>query len=322
MTDHASTDLDSIEIPSSTFDFVVESGGIKKIKTSHRRADSMIWADPNTLYRVPGFNVRIRDESYIAHVRALADSMLVDGFLPDQPISVVVMRGPNGDDVMAISNGHSRHEAVLLANQEGAGIEAVPVLIAPRTMTATDMTVALVKSNTGRPLSTYETALVVKRLLAQELTEAEISRRLGLGMSTIANLVLLASAPPALSNLVVEGKLSASLATQTIREHGMSAATTFLKTEVEKARATGAGKLTRGQLPATRFDKVLRKSASELYQTAQLIVADPGFRGLNEVTRRNLDALLAELARLKQEAEEAVPPTSRARRTEASEQPA
>jgi len=62
-------------LPTADFQLDLVPGAIKQFKTQHRRSDAMSFVSPDELEIIPGFNVRVRDVSYDAHVRALADSM-------------------------------------------------------------------------------------------------------------------------------------------------------------------------------------------------------------------------------------------------------
>src|SRR5690606_19020767 len=111
----------SINLPETSFQAEIEHGGIKKIKSENRRSDAMSFVPPEKLKALPGFNVRVRDDAYEAHIRQLADSMKEPtGFRLDKPIHCFVRKESDGSDTICIIDGHSRHEAVLLAISEGA----------------------------------------------------------------------------------------------------------------------------------------------------------------------------------------------------------
>lgn len=281
-------------LPSANHAFTVEPVNIRSLQAEHRRADAMLWVKPSDLYVVPGFNVRVRDESYLAHIRDLADSIKVDGFHIDKPISVVATRNEQGREVLAIVNGHSRHEAVLQAISEGVAIEAVPVIVQSKAFNSTDMTVELVKSNSGRPLSAYERAIVVKRLVGQGLSEAEIGRRLGFTRSYINGLVLLAGAAPRLVQAIGAGEVAATVVIEQIREHGHAAAERRIGDMIRSCKESGS-KVTRSAMRASRLSQAVRASAQELFEIATAITRDPGFEHLSEANRLNLAALLQDL---------------------------
>jgi hypothetical protein len=120
--------------------------------------------DPRELKFMSGFNARTPRPGLEAHIRALADSMKSEGYYMDKPIAVYIAR--EGDqEVKYVSDGHCRTKAVLLAIQEGAEIETIPAVPEERGVSLEDLTVKLYRSNTGLPLTPYETGLVCKRLI-------------------------------------------------------------------------------------------------------------------------------------------------------------
>lgn len=193
-----------------------------------------------------GFNVRIRNDDYLAQVRVIADSMKANGFFPDKPIAGFVAE-VDGNNIVYVIDGHTRLDAYDLAMSEGAELQGIPMVIKPKGTSMEDLTVALVVSNNGRQLTSYETALVCKRLVHYGMDEAEVARRIGLSKQHVANLLLLVSAPREIGNLVQEGKVSASLAVATLKTHG-SKAIEVLKEGLANAESVGKAKVTEKHL--------------------------------------------------------------------------
>ena len=288
------------DLPQANFDLSLEPGGVKKIKSENRRSDAMLFIDPAELFVIPGYNVRVRDAEYLQWVRDIADNMKAEGFNIDKPIAVVAMKHPvDGTDVLGVRNGHTRLEAALLAVSEGATIEVVPVVINPKTVGVTDMTVDLVRSNNGRPLTTYETSIVVKRLANMELTEAQIARKLDFAPSYVNGLMLLAAAPNPIIKMVVTRQVAAALAIEMIRKHGANKATELLRKAAEQASATGKERVTAAQLPDRKYTRAMQKAAPRLLERAQLIQRDPGFMHLSEDNQAAIAELLSEIEALK-----------------------
>lgn len=196
-------------------------GSVKRATTDFRSAD--LWkVPPDYLVVDPNFNVRVKAASYKARVRELADSMKLNGYYNDKPMAGYVGK-LDGQDVIIITDGHTRLEAVKLAISEGAEIEVVPVVTKPSGTSMEDLTVALVTSNNGAPLKPYEVAAVCKRLVGYGMEEADIARRLGLTQIYIQGLMLLMSAPAAIRKMVEKENISATAAIDTLRKHGEKA---------------------------------------------------------------------------------------------------
>lgn len=191
---------------------------------------------------IPGFNVRVRSPEYLAHVANLKESIRANGYDPTKPLAGYVAK--DGDEsVIYVTDGHSRLEAVVdLNNEAGDGdnmIAALPVLVQPKEVSLTDLTVALHTANSGRPLTPFELGVVVKRLLAEEgAKKSEIAKRLNVTPRYLDDVLLLANAPAEVKQYVAGGQVSSTMAIQLLRKDADSAAEK-IEAAVEKASATG-----------------------------------------------------------------------------------
>ncbi len=194
---------------------------------------------PHELDVMADFNVRVRSTGqWEESVKALMDSIRANGFMSDKPIAVVA--DTDGEESrLWVVDGHTRLEAVLRLINEGVSIETVPVVVKPKSTNFEDMLVSLVTSNSGKPLSVYETSLVVKRLVGYGWAVPAIAEKLGYSTKQIDNMVVLSGAPAKIRNQVVAGKLSATEAVSLIRKHGGKAVEIA---EAAEAEAKKAGK--------------------------------------------------------------------------------
>jgi len=185
-----------------------------------------------------GFNhPRHSDPDYPAHVRELADSIKANGFYRHKPLTVFAA----ADGFLYPSDGHSRFAAVLLANEEGAGIESVPVVNETKGTTEEDRIVGLITNNNGKRLTPYGEGLVIKQLIGRGLDEKEIARRLGFATSKVSNLLDLVAAPREIVAMVTEGSVSATTAIKAIKQKG-AGAVEHLQEGVRVAKAAGKTK--------------------------------------------------------------------------------
>lgn len=235
----------SYRIPSAEFNAEIVPG---VAKTALAAAGAK--AEANGLYMVPldmlrvieGFNVRVTGtKDYDAGINDLANSIMQEGFYKDKPLVGYV--GKDGDsDVIFLTDGHRRLEAVKRAIANGATeIERVPVIVKPSTTNMVDLTVALAK--TGTPLSPYEMAIIVKRLMGYGVEEGQIATRLGVTKRYVSDLQVLLSAPAKVRSLVMDGKVSATLAIQAMREDAGTAAEKLTEA-VKAAKSLGLDRAT------------------------------------------------------------------------------
>lgn len=210
-----------------------------------RGGDSFIF-DPEMIEERPGYNVRDMDsEETRAHIRKMADSIHAGGTAAFPPITVC-----QEDGKIYVIAGYCRRRAFILAKQEGAPIKGI--LAIANTQKEDERTLDLLNSNDGLPLTPLEKAKAVQRLISFQWTVAEIARRRGVSSQSISNLLCLLESPPEVVRLVEEGKVSATLAVDTVRKKGALFAGKELAGAVEKAKASGKGKATLKHLPADK----------------------------------------------------------------------
>lgn len=232
-------------------------GSVKAAMKEAGASSADLWMVPYDQLRViDGFNVRVRTPDYIAHVKSIKDSIIANGFYRDKPLEGYVGKDEEGHNVIFITGGHTRHEAVGLAIAEGHEIDSVPVIVKPQGTSQEDLTVALVTGNTGRPLTPIETAIVIKRLIGFGMDEKTIAQRLGYGKQYVTDLLSLLAAPAAVRKLVESGKVSATLAISEIKKDPKQAAQKLTEA-VEKVSAQGKTKVTKKALAGARVKPVV-----------------------------------------------------------------
>ena len=115
----------------------------------------------------------------------------------------------NGQSVIYITDGHTRREAALLARSEGAELGLIPVVVHAKGTAMEDLNVALVRSNSGRPLTPYEIGIVCKRLMKFNMDEETIARRIGVSPRYVSSLLTLMAAPHGIRKMVEDELVSA-----------------------------------------------------------------------------------------------------------------
>ncbi len=224
------------------------AGNIKTAMKNAGAGRSDLWRVPRSALRIkPGFNVRnVDDPEYQEHIQWIADSIRENGFLPDHPLVGFVAR-EDDEDIIYITDGHTRLAAVDMLIAEGIEIAELPVVTKMRGTNIEDLTVALYTSNGGRPLTPIETAEVCKRLAGYGWDERRIAKNLGLTTTYVGNLLDLAAAPQEIRQMVQARKVSANVALEVMRKEGSNARET-LRTAIAEAESAGQTKITRKSL--------------------------------------------------------------------------
>lgn len=257
--------MSKLDIPSADFAPDLARGNLKMAMASAGATNPhALWTVPPSQLRViDGFNGRIRTPAYLEHLAGVKNSIRENGYYQDKPLAGYVAK-EDGEDVIYVTEGHTRFEAVAELTAEGHEIEKVPVVIKPNGTSMEDLTVALVTSNDGRPFTTYEKALMVKRLVGMGLDEATIAKRLGFktGKSYVDDLLTLAGAPKAVRDLVIAEKITATMAIDELKGSGAKAAER-LKAAVDTAAANGKSKATPKHLDKSTKPKKAKAAKTE-----------------------------------------------------------
>lgn len=230
-----------------------------------------------------GYNVRLPGQRYLQRVNALAQSILANGYRQDKPITCSVER-EGGTEVIYVVSGHTRLAAIHKANEQGADISSVPVICVPEGTTSTDLTLDLMISNDGEPLTMYEQGLVNERLIRDEgLTAVEVARRQGVTEGHIRNTLELRKAPAQIVQWFADGVVSETFALEIMRKHGDKAVQVIQK-GLDKAAQAGKTKVTAAAVDGPKIPSkvsVVAVSAVEGFvsrldqELLRRVVADP-----------------------------------------------
>lgn len=281
-------------------DITLVAGSIKGAMKAAGAAKRDLWFVPRSQIRViPGFNVRIQNAAYHAHIRALADSITTEGFKPEHPLAGYVAR--EGDDsVIYLNDGHCRLNGVDLAVSEGLEIDLLPVVVSTKAHDLEDITVGLVRSNAGKPLESLEKAAVCKRLVGFGWDETRIAKRLGFTENYVRDLLTLIGAPAKVREMVASDQISATAALKAMATHGDQV---IVKIEegLQMAKAAGKARVTTRYL-VDPSEKVIAKEGPKLYSVVQELRSDPGFAQLGKPLQDKLNELLTQIEGKRQRA--------------------
>lgn len=281
-------------------DITLVAGSIKGAMKAAGAAKRDLWFVPRSEIRViPGFNVRIQNAAYQAHIRTLADSITTEGFKPEHPLAGYVAR-EGEESVIYLNDGHCRLNAVDLAVSEGLEIDLLPVVVSTKAHDLEDITVGLVRSNAGKPLESLEKAAVCKRLVGFGWDETRIAKRLGFTENYVRDLLTLIGAPAKVREMVASDQISATAALKAMATHGDQV---IVKIEegLQMAKAAGKARVTTRYL-VDPSEKVIAKEGPKLYSVVQELRSDPGFAQLGKPLQDKLNELLTQIEGKRQRA--------------------
>ena len=188
--------------------------------------------DPRQLREDPGWNARHDTPELREHLDTLKGSIRSLGVL--EPLTCYV----SGEDLI-VTNGHCRLKATMELIAEGVEIVSVPVRVEDKGTNEADRALSMLSRNSGKPLTTLETAEVVKRLMGYGWDEAKIKAKTGFSGTYIGRLLTLLESPEPIRAAVDRGEVSASLAVE-VQKSNPADAHAVLQEAGEIAKAAGA----------------------------------------------------------------------------------
>ncbi|MDN7445573.1 hypothetical protein QZM64_41145 [Burkholderia cepacia] len=274
-----------------SFETTLTFGGAKALMNSIGAKSRDLYQVPiEHIRELPNFNVRVHDAAYEDHIDYLAQSILENGFYQDKPLAGYVAN-VDGKYVVYITDGYSRFRAVPRANARGANVTTVPMVFKSAATSLEDLTVALVTSNEGKPLTPFEKGIVCKRLEGYGMEIEEIAERLKMSKLYVGQLLKLMGAPLKIRKMVQDGQLSAENALAAIKRHAGDAVNVLEKAQ-EQAVASGKTRITPRNLPGVQRANAIKKQAPAMADVLRSVKADPGFSALAPEIREKLEALL------------------------------
>lgn len=288
---------------STNFDKEIVMGSTKKAMAGVDSSKRDLWmVDIDSIKVMDGFNVRMQNASYFDHIRAIADSIHAEGFFPHEALAGYVVN-ENGVDVIYVTDGHCRLAGAKLARSEGAEISKLPMIMAPQGTTKEDITVALVKTATGRHLAPYEIGIVCSRMIKFGWDVKEIATRLNFGLPYVEDLLMLVGAPAKIREMVINEQISAANAVTALKTHG-GKAVTMLEKAMERAQSKGATKVTAKHMEGATYKKAIKKNVPKMVSILEMLFNDPGFSELPENIKSQIQNVVAEINSAKEQKED------------------
>ena len=176
----------------------------------------------------------------VAHIAMLADLIEQNGFLPNHPISVA-----QDDEGFFVAHGECRWHAAMEVKFKRGHPDLI-VYAVPERRGTSDLERILSHSisNEGKRLTPLEESINIKRAFDMGLTIPELARKLGKSQTYIAQTIDFQAAPRKVHEAVRAGKISATLAAQTVRRHGHDHGQEILERAVQVAEKRGKGHAT------------------------------------------------------------------------------
>ena len=217
------------------------ASGLKSLSLGHSDIHKI---DPRNIHVKKGWNGRdYSDVVNQAYVEQLAGSIAKIGV--KEPLTV------SWENNKAwLTDGECRLRATMLAIDRGADIKSVPVKAEERYGNEADRLFYQVIRNSGKPFTPLEQAKVYKRLLDMGWQQGDIAEKSGVSNSHVSQVLSLLNMPEVVKQMVTSGKVSATLAQQTVNEHenNTEEAVQVLKDGIAIAKKQGKTRVTKRHL--------------------------------------------------------------------------
>jgi len=179
--------------------------------------------DPKIIQIKEGWNSReASDPANANHVAELAASIKEIGV--KKPL-VCYME----DDIVYVTDGHCRLQAVMHLIEAGVEIKTVPVMVEDRFANEADRIFSQIVHNQGKQLTSLEQAKVFKRLVDLGWAQKDIAAKAGMTGGRVSQLLELNTLPVILQKYIIEGKASANMVLTTYKKHKCNIDETILE---------------------------------------------------------------------------------------------
>lgn len=247
------------------------------VETLKAKSRDLFQVKPSDITVVPGYNPRVHNRAYFEGIEELAEQMKERGYYQDKPLACYIAK-IDGEDKLVLQDGHRRHAAACYAiDKLGAtNIKTVPVVLKERGDSQVDLTLALLHSNEGQPFTTYEKAVLAKRLKTLGWENKQIAAEFKITPAAVGQLLQMAGASQAVADLIQNGNLSATEYHRLLLQHGHEEAERIATEGVARAQAEGRTRVTAKDLtPSERKEKNAKKHAFDLYKLVKALRNDP-----------------------------------------------
>ncbi|KKN85064.1 hypothetical protein LCGC14_0282330 [marine sediment metagenome] len=291
--------------------FNLVGGQIKTAMRAAGKTADFFKIDPRKIHLLEDFNPRIKDRQYYEGTEDrpgivdLAKSMKLNGYYTDKPLAGFVAK-VDGEDVIYLTEGHRRLDAVLywMDNLGGPEDFMVPFVPKPRGTTELDLNYALVEANKAVDFRPYELAMHIKRLHCMfGQTEALIATKAGMSVSHVKNLLAVAGAPESIAKMVLAEEISVTEAAEAIGKYGNQVETVLNQAKANSV-AAGKTKVSKRFLPGERFKKEVKKESDTLFDAVRTVREDNNYDALTEDTRKTLDELMERMTAMQKKLDE------------------
>lgn len=211
------------------------------METNATKRTDIFLIDPRNIVVMEGFNVRIDFD-----LEELKEQIKVAGVL--NPITVIPFKDEEGNEKYKLVDGERRYRATMLAIEDGADIQYIKALKAPKDSSLEDLYIEQMMRNEGKRFTEYECAIMFRRFKEEfGYSQIEIADKFKKSPAFISKCLSLLDLPPYIQEKIVNGELSVKAAKEIAANYGsekeqVKAAKSAVKTAQEQGKTTATNK--------------------------------------------------------------------------------
>lgn len=234
------------------------------METKATKRTDIFLIDPRNIDVMEGFNVRIN-----FNLEELKEQIKAVGVL--NPITVIPYKTEEGKERYKLVDGERRYRATMLAIQEGANIEFIKALKAPKDSTPEQLYIEQVMRNEGEPFSEYEYAIMFRRF-KEELnkSQVQIAEAFKRSPAFVSKCLALLNLPQYLQDQIIAGTISVKAAREIAKNYEspkaqVKAAKKAVEQALEQGKTTATTKEVGGSLKEEREAKIISEALKKVW---------------------------------------------------------
>lgn len=229
------------------------------METNATKRTDIFLIDPRNIVVVENFNVR-RDFD----LEELKEQIKSKGVL--NPVTVIPFK-EDGVERYKLVDGERRYRATMLAIEEGANIQYIKALKAPKDASLEDLYIEQMMRNEGKRFTEYECAIMFRRFKEEfGYSQIEIADKFKKSPAFVSKCLSLLDLPPYIQEKIVKGELSVKAAKEIAanyeseREQVRAA-----KTAQEQGRTTATNKEVLNSLKDAKEAKAVAEALRKVW---------------------------------------------------------
>lgn len=233
------------------------------METNATKRTDIFLIDPRNIVVVENFNVR-RDFD----LEELKEQIKSNGVL--NPVTVIPFK-EDGVERYKLVDGERRYRATMLAIEEGANIQYIKALKAPKDASLEDLYIEQMMRNEGKRFTEYECAIMFRRFKEEfGYSQIEIADKFKKSPAFVSKCLSLLDLPPYIQEKIVKGELSVKAAKEIAANYEsereqVRAAKTAVKTAQEQGRTTATNKEVLNSLKDSKEAKAVAEALRKVW---------------------------------------------------------